>query len=327
MAKTLNKTAAFGYFVGRSEDKDIRIKSTSGGIGTSIVKYLLSTEEYDTALSFEFDKKRCMYIPKFIHDFTEYNNCGSIYQEIDIPNFLRAHLNEIGKGVILSAPPCQIPLIRKIFQPLQVNTFVISFCCSGQTTIEGTWKYYDIIGVKKEKVRKIQYRGNGWPSGIQIELDDGKIIYRDNWTKPWTDLFLSRLFSPKCCCLCKLVTSYNSDISLADPWLKKYRQNDTEGHTMYLVNTEKGKSVIVKMTNNGLISSVPSSEGEFFQAQKENVDKARRIEETKKMINIHLKLKKNRLFVKLASYSLFTIRIHNKIMNVICRLFSVIGGN
>ncbi len=96
---------------------------------------------------------------------------------------------------------------------------------------------------------------------------------------------------------------------------------------MYLVNTEKGKSVIVKMTNNGLISSVPSSEGEFFQAQKENVDKARRIEETKKMINIHLKLKKNRLFVKLASYSLFTIRIHNKIMNVICRLFSVIGGN
>ena len=55
-----------------------------------------------------------------------------------------------------------------------INNFIISFCCSGQTTLEGTWLCYRYMGIDKSQVINMQYRGNGWPSGIQIELFDGK---------------------------------------------------------------------------------------------------------------------------------------------------------
>jgi coenzyme F420-reducing hydrogenase beta subunit len=318
------KQPNFGFFIGKAEDADVRKKATSGGIGTSVVKYLLSTEGYDTALTFRFDQKRCMYIPILIHNFEDYNICGSVYQDIDIPHFLRNHLNEIEKGVILSAPPCQIPLIKKILEPYDIKSFVISFCCSGQTSIEGTWKYYDLLGIERLTVKNMQYRGNGWPSGIQIELTDGRIVYRDNWTEPWSDLQKSKLYSPKRCCLCKLDASYISDITLADPWLDKYRELDTVGHTMYLINTEYGQKVIGEMIEEEVITAVSVNWEKYSLAQKENLDKCNNLRENRKQIELLLKLKENRFYFWGVTQNLFTIKCHIKLMNVLRRFFHVL---
>lgn len=45
MRENSNINKALAYYIGYSTDDLIRYKASSGGIGTSIIKYLLSTSE------------------------------------------------------------------------------------------------------------------------------------------------------------------------------------------------------------------------------------------------------------------------------------------
>lgn len=179
----MSKTKEF--FIGYTNNLEDRNKASSGGIGTALTKYLLTQTDYGTALTFEFNQKKCQYVPKLVHSVEEINICGSIYQDIDILDFVKNNLIHIKGGIIVSCPPCQVQGIRRFLDKNNIKSFIISFCCSGQITIDGTWKYYEFLGINKEDVLSMQYRGNGWPSGIQILLKDGRYIYHDNYTDPW----------------------------------------------------------------------------------------------------------------------------------------------
>ena len=52
----------------------------------------------------------------------------------------------------------------------------------------------------------------------------------------------SKLFRPKRCLMCKEDISYKADVSLADPWLGKYKISDKIGHTMFFNQYREGIS-------------------------------------------------------------------------------------
>lgn len=262
-----------GYFIGHVKDHEHRYKASSGGIGTMLQKYLLSTGQYGTSITFQFNAEKCMYETKIIHSAEEVNICGSIYQDINIAYFVRDHIKEIANGIVVSCPPCQVTAIRNMLNKEGIPCFIISFCCSGQTTIEGTWKYYELVGIKKEDVVNMQYRGHGWPSGIQIWLKDGKRVYKDNWTQPWDTLYSTYFYKPKRCRHCTIDTSYTSDISLADPWLKDYLDKDDIGNTLFLINTEKGQEAISLLSQKGQILYKQTDFNCFYTAQRPNIEK------------------------------------------------------
>lgn len=214
------------YYIGYATNLTIRKKASSGGIGTAITRYLLSLPEFETSLTFIFDKNKCMYVPKIIHSEEEINICGSIYHDIDVPRFLRENIEQIRGGVVITCAPCHVTAVRQLLSRSNHPCFIISYCCSGQTSIEGTWKYYELLGINKYDVVDMQYRGNGWPSGIQISLKDGSTIFKDNYSEPWITIHSSKLFTPRRCFYCKRDTGRNADISLADPWLEKYLNNE-----------------------------------------------------------------------------------------------------
>lgn len=262
-----------GYFIGHVNNAYHRHKASSGGIGTMLQKHLLSTGQYGTSITFQFNAKRCMYEAKLIHTAEEVNICGSIYQDINIAQFVRDHIKEISNGIVVSCPPCQVTAIRNMLNKEGIPCFIISFCCSGQTTIEGTWKYYELLGIKKEDVVNMQYRGNGWPSGIQIWLKGGGKVYRDNWTQPWVTLHSTNFYKPKRCHYCTFDTSYTSDISLADPWLKDYLDKDKIGNTLFLINTGKGQETISSLSQKGQIVYKQTDFNSYYAAQRPNIEK------------------------------------------------------
>ena len=116
MRENSNINKALAYYIGYSTDDLIRYKASSGGIGTSIIKYLLSTSEYDTSMTFVYDKEKCGYIPKLIYDFNEINICGSVYQDIDIFSFLKENISSIKNGIIVTCMPCQVQGIRSVLE-------------------------------------------------------------------------------------------------------------------------------------------------------------------------------------------------------------------
>lgn len=299
------------YFIGHTTNELERHKASSGGIGSALVRYLLSLPEFGTSLTFVFNQKECRYEAKLIYSADEINVCGSVYQDINLPKFINEHIKEIKGRMVVSCMPCQVSAIQTILNKANIPSFIISLVCSGQTTVEGTWCYYKFLGIRKEDVINIQYRGNGWPSGIQIWLKNGWKVYRDNYTEPWVTIHRSNLFRPKRCFFCKRDTNSKADISLADPWLKEYKENDKTGHTLFVVHSEIGHQVIEEMRDKNLVFFKESDYDSYCIAQKPNVQKAARVEKEKKRIKSRLKRCENKLYHRIFTSSYRMMRIHN----------------
>lgn len=308
------------YLVGYSNDDEERFQASSGGIGTAITKFLLSKKEYSTCITFIFNEKKCMYIPKLIHDIHDLNTCGSIYQEIDIYKFLKENLDEIQDGIIVSCPPCQVVPIRNLLKKEKIQNFIISFSCSGQTIIDGSWKYYQFLNIKKSNVSSIQYRGNGWPNGITIKEKDGNELFYENYTEPWVTIHRSQLYRPIKCLYCKRHEGNFADISLADPWIEKYIKNDNIGSTLINVFTEKGMQAIDEANCRKIIFTKESSYQDYCKAQKPNIEKETRIKRSIKFIRVFTKLRNNKIYFAWATKSLYNMRLHIKIMMFLNKL-------
>lgn len=281
------------FFIGHTTKQDDRYKASSGGIGTAIMRFLLSSKEYGTAITFQFNTESKMYEPKFIYSGEDIIICGSVYQDINIVQFVKDNINQIKGGLVVSCPPCQVTGIRSILTKKGIDSFVISFCCSGQVTVEGTWKYYEFLGIDRDDVINLQYRGNGWPSGIQILLKDGNKVFRENWTEPWVTIHQAGFYRPKRCFYCTFDCSYHSDISLADPWLKDYLEKDKIGNTLFIVNTTKGIDTISSLKERGMIDYVESDYNSYYTAQQPNVEKENRKRNQRKEIQKEVSLTEN----------------------------------
>lgn len=254
------------FYIGYANDGNLRYKASSGGIGSALIKYLLENRKYGTSMTFVFNKDECRYEPKLIYDFVDYNNCGSIYQDTDTIGFIKNNINNIQNGIVITCMPCQVRAINRLLGRNNIKHFIISLCCSGQTTVQGTWYYYKLLGIRREDVCYIQYRGNGWPSGIQIELKNGEVVKKDNYTYPWTLMHKSLLFRPKRCLSCTMKTSPDAEVSLADPWLREYIKNDKVGNTVIICN-EAGNNIVKEMADNALLSLKEVDENTYVQSQ------------------------------------------------------------
>lgn len=305
------------YYIGYSTEPDIRYKSSSGGVGTAIIKYLLSQPDYGTSMTFVFNSDKCVYELKLIYSFNEYNNCGSVYQDTDTIGFIKDNLGRINGGIVVTCMPCQVRAIRRLLDSHGIKSFIISLCCSGQTTKEGTWLYYKYLGISKENVAHLQYRGNGWPSGIQITLKDGSIIKKENWTYPWTIIHQSMLFRPKRCLFCTYVTVPYSDVNLADPWLKEYKENDTLGNSFFAVNTMKGNDVLNALLSQDLLAVTKTDNDTFVLSQKWTIESKSRVKKQIKFYQFVARLSSSRLYKRIVTYSPKTLKMHYRFMKKI----------
>lgn len=300
------------FLIGHTVNSSDRYKASSGGIGTAIIRFLLSSKEYGTAITFQFNNELKMYEPKLIYSEEDLNVCGSVYQDINLAQFVKDNIKNIKEGIVVSCPPCQVAAIRNTLNKNGIKSFIVSFCCSGQTTVEGTWKYYEFLGISKDDVANLQYRGNGWPSGIQITLKDGKKIFHDNWTEPWITIHQAGFYRPKRCFYCTFDSSYHSDISLADPWLKDYLEKDKIGNTLFFANTAKGIDAVSRLRELGMIVFVETDYNSYYTAQQPNVEKENRKKNQQKEIKNEVSVTENRYIRNYFTKSLFRMRRYIK---------------
>lgn len=305
------------YYIGYSTDSILRYDSSSGGIGSALIKYLLESGLYGTSMTIVFDSSQCLYYPKLIYSFSEYNNCGSIYQDIDIIHFIKDNIDLIKNGMVITCMPCQVKAVKSILSRCNIKHFIISLCCSGQTTIQGTWYYYKLLGIKKEEVAKIQYRGKGWPSGIQIELKNGDVIRKNNYTYPWTLMHKSLLFRPKRCFSCTIKTSQDADISLADPWLKEFIEKDHTGNSVVISN-KTGEEVINEMLRKRLIVLKEVGMETYIQSQLGTIQVKSKANNYKKYNKVLGKIsKEGSLYKTIFTSSVLMLRVHLKLLHIL----------
>lgn len=240
-------------FIGYSTDPSIRFRATSGGVGSSYLKWLFDKGFIETSVSFEYNSSKLVYEPKLIYSFDEYVPCGSIYHEIDLYGFVKEHLSAIKGGFACFALPCQTKAIRNLVEKAGHYTQIIGLTCSSQQTLEATKYLLRRSRISEQDVKYLQYRGNGWPSGIQIEKHDGQKIFIPNNGSLWTQIFHSRLFIKLKCFKCQDTMNRFSDITLADPWLKEYLSVEKTGKSLVVENASGGISLLRQCHEDGYI--------------------------------------------------------------------------
>lgn len=260
--KTMKET-----YIGYSTDNTIRYSATSGGVGSSILKYLFDEGIIQTSITFDYNQKQLEYVPRLIHDYKDYKITGSIYHEIKLVQFIKEHIAEIKGGFACFVLPCQARPIRSILKKAGIPCFLLGLTCSSQQSIDATYYLLKRLNIETKDVNYIQYRGNGWPSGIQIQKKDNTTVHVPNNNSIWTQIFHSRLFILKQCFKCQNTLNIYSDITLADPWLKQYMSNETIGQTLIIAYSLTGNEILKKARHLNYIKLSPFEESLFILSQ------------------------------------------------------------
>jgi coenzyme F420 hydrogenase subunit beta len=249
-----------GCYIGHSTDQGIRYNSSSGGVVTQLLIFALESGIIDGALVTRMKQNSPLEPEPFIARTK--NEIIAASKSKYCPVALNVALKELqvenGKFAVVGLP-CHIRGIRKaetIFRGLEKKIVLhIGLLCSHTVNFIGTEFLLKKIGVKKEDVVKIDYRGNGWPGLMSIQVRDGRNLtmpFTGGWNAYWS-IFSSFLFTPMYCTLCSDLFNEFSDISLGDAWLKELK-HEKVGESVIITRTPIADEILSLMETAGMIS-------------------------------------------------------------------------
>lgn len=250
-------------YMAHSEDRDIRYNSSSGGLVTSLLIFALEEKLIDGALITRMDQKNPLEPVVLIATNKEeiISASGSKYCPVPANIGIKKILKKEGKYAVVGLP-CHIHGIRKFenINPELKNRIKYHFglFCANTSTMSGTKYFLNQKKIDKEKIKDINYRGEGWPGKISVTLDDGtkKSFLRSSKSAKNNRLKSSAFhydFTPIRCLLCCDQTSELSDISFADPWLPELK-DEKIGKSLIISRNKNGEELIEKAVKKNIIS-------------------------------------------------------------------------
>ena len=235
-------------YIGHATDYDIRYNSASGGLITQLLIFALEEGIIDGALVTKMKKDNPLEPEPFIARTREeiIDASKSKYCPVPANIALREILeSEEGKRFAVVGLPCHIHGIRKaeqINEKLKEKVVLhIGLFCGHTPNFLGTeFLLNKMLSVKKEDVKKLDYRGEGWPGGISVTLKSG-----DKKFMPYNDAWgvFGLFFYPIRCTLCCDGVCELADISFADAWLPEL-ESDTIGESIIISRTEISEKIL-----------------------------------------------------------------------------------
>lgn len=239
----------------KNKDRQIRLKSSSGGVFSLLAKYIIMNRGVVFGARFNQNLE-------VIHDYIEKKEDielfrGSKYVQSNIEgNYKKAkEMLDKKRKVLFTGTPCQIEGLLGYLGKNYENLYTQDIICHGVPSPK-VWKKY--INYKKDK--KGEYPTNvnfrrkdilGW-SNYQINYkysDCEENIHHDE--DPYIKIYLKNLDLRDSCYSCKFKkTSRKSDITIADFWgidNVGSKLNDEMGISALLINSEKGEYIFNKI--------------------------------------------------------------------------------
>lgn len=257
-------------FAGYSENKIVRQRCSSGGVGFEIGRYLLNNGFKACGVRYDAEKERAEHFIAATPE--EYAlSIGSKYiQSYSQDAFTVINRKEM---YLVSGTPCQIDSFRRYIRYFKVekNFLLLDFFCHGVPSML-LWRDY-LHGVEKEigKAGFVAWRNktNGWQDSWNMSIDpvdskdtdwlnsynintfEGKHFYQSRWKGGdlFYKFFLGNYCLNKCCyksCKYKCFNS-SADIRIGDLWGKAY-SHDNLGTNAVISFTERGKEILNQLT-------------------------------------------------------------------------------
>lgn len=329
-------------FAAATSNKEIIMKSTSGGIATSLTKSILDRGGIAVGCSMEYDG-----IKWVIHHIPIDNAkdlCklqGTKYAQSDtkeIYECVKEYLNN-GKKILFIGTPCQVAEIKRYFRNIDCkNLYTIDIICHG---VPSSKMFYDYINMLEKKhgarIIKFSFRDKsiGWGlyGGYTLKKRTGKTkkIFFNAGVSSYYNYFLTSEIYRKNCYSCPYACAERAgDITIGDFWgiEKEYPEylkenggvfNVHDGISCVLVNTKKGELMLDEYGDGLTLKNV-----KFSQISKHNNQLNKPSKEENKLRNylMDLYIKKGYLgidnhFRKKLGFKYYIRKVRNKTQEII----------
>ncbi len=260
-------------------DESIRYRSSSGGLITSLLIFMLEQKLIDGAVVIQSNKENPLIPQGVLAETPEdiVSASGSKYCSAHIGEPLAELLEREGNFAVVGLP-CHIHGIRKWeqFNPELSSKIKYHFglYCANNSTIYGTEYFLSQNHIQSDQVKSIMYRGNGWPGKLMIGLRNGekKEIKRGTTEKSlirklkFSSSFHYDFQIPRCL-TCIDLTAELADISFADPWNARFLRKETIGKSMLVIRNKIGDELIQHAEKHGVIKLEDTDRDEVRRSQ------------------------------------------------------------
>ena len=238
-------------YIGHSTDYDIRYNSASGGLVTQLLIFASEEGIIDGALVTRMKRDNPLEPEPFIARSKAEIIDASKSKYCPVP--ANVVLNEIlnskeGEKFAVVGLPCHIHGIRKaeqINKKLREKIILhLGIFCNHTPNFLGTEFLLNKLEIKKEDVKNLDYRGEGWPGSMKISLESDEILIPEQ--DYWGHLFGLNFFTPTRCLLCSDIICELADISFGDAWLPEL-SDDKIGKSIIVSKNEIGEKILLAM--------------------------------------------------------------------------------
>ncbi|MDD3621773.1 MAG: Coenzyme F420 hydrogenase/dehydrogenase, beta subunit C-terminal domain [Methanofollis sp.] len=260
-------------YVGYTTQKEIRSHASSGGIITSLLLFLLNKGIIQGAIITKMNKDRPYdpepFIARTEEDILE--GARSKYCPVPLGIILKEVIESKKEDKFaLVGLPCHINSILKaesLNKDLKDKIILhIGLMCAHTNNFHGTTALMRSQHVAPENIKKIYYRGEGWPGLFQAEKIDGSRVAIP--LKKFFDFtHHTHFFTPRRCLLCYDATSEFADLSVGDAWNLPESRDDKEGTSIILSRTNKGETLLQMLTHEGILTLTPTSPEKIISSQ------------------------------------------------------------
>lgn len=243
-------------YIGYSRNPELRWNASSGGVITSLLTFAFKEGLIDGAVVTVKDPCNPLRPKAILARSADevLSSKGSKYCPVTMGRAMRQVLEEEGKFAVVGLP-CHIHSIRnaEIFSKTLREHLVLhlGLFCSNTGNFEGTQCLLKKINVDKDRVISIDYRGNGWPGEMVVQLVGGKHA-EISYPQYWDCLFGSNFFTPWRCFFCIDATNELADVSVGDPWLPESKE-ERHGKSIIVARTKEAETLLRKAAKEGNI--------------------------------------------------------------------------
>ena len=254
-------------FLIHSQDEEIRLGAASGGFITGIILHLMENGHIDGGVVVKTEGKNPLVAESFIATNREalLSARGSKYAPVSNCTALVQVLERPGRYVFVGTP-CMVEGLTKLqkFLPALKERIIlkIGMVCAGMASRLATRRYIEKDGgVKTADVRRICYRGSGWPGRFQVFGENGLLLM----DRPLIGGSLTHLVGHDHylrCHNCLDHWSSYADIVVSDPWSHDIVKNESKGRSAIMVRTEQGRMAVASAIESGdmVADSIPVEE-------------------------------------------------------------------
>jgi len=208
-------------YIGHATDPSIRYDSASGGLVTALLTFAIDEGIVEGALVTKMSDKNPLEPKVFIARSKEeiISASKSKYCPASVNIAIKEVLKEDGKFAVVGLP-CHIHGIRKAkMLDKKFKKIVLHFglVCRNSPNFLATEYLLQKMEIRKEDVKRIDYRSEGWPGGMSITLKDGRRKFVPLLSPLYQGGVFGAHFIPQRCVLCSDKSNELSDISFGDP--------------------------------------------------------------------------------------------------------------